>query len=110
MDKLPRLEMLRVLASDAKRLTDARERCFTIHHTADIDSAGDEVEITSRRIIEARIPTTYHVGHGHIVDGTLTTSPQIDIVISDCGAPVLFTTENGSEYFPFESVHAIGEV
>ena len=110
IDKPPGLEILRVLASDAKKLTDARERCLTIHRTADIDSAGDEVEVAVRKVIGARIPINYHVGHGHIVDGSLTTSPQIDIVVSDSSAPVLFATDNGSEYFPFESVHAIGEV
>ena len=107
---LPKIEILRVLTSDAKRLSDARERCLTIHHTADIRSAGDEVEMAARRVIRGKLPATYHVGHGHIVDATLATSPQIDVVISDSSAPVLFSTENGSEYFPCESVHAIGEV
>jgi hypothetical protein len=109
-DNVPKMELLRVLMSDARRLVDARERCLTIHHTADIRSAGDEVEVTTRKLIRGKVPSSYHVGHGHIVDASLASSPQIDVVVSDNTAPVLFTTENGSEYFPYESVHAIGEV
>jgi hypothetical protein len=109
-DNVPQMEILRVLMSDAKRLFDARERCSTIHHTDDVRAAGDEVECAVQKVIRGKVPATYHVGHGHIVDATLATSPQIDVIISDSSAPVLFTTENGSEYFPYESVHAIGEV
>jgi hypothetical protein len=109
-DNVPQMEITRVLMSDAKRLSDARERCLTIHHTADVRTAGDEVEVAVRKVIRGKVPASYHVGHGHIVDATLATSPQIDVIITDSTAPVLFTTENGSEYFPFESVHAIGEV
>lgn len=109
-DNVPQMEITRVLMSDAKRLFDARERCATIHHTKDTDAAGDEVEVAVRNVIRQKVPASYHVGHGHIVDATLAVSPQFDVIISDSSAPVLFTTENGSEYFPYESVHAIGEV
>jgi hypothetical protein len=71
---------------------------------------GDEVEVAVRNVIREKVPASYHVGHGHIVDATLAVSPQIDVIVTDTSAPVLFTAENGSEYFPYESVHAIGEV
>jgi hypothetical protein len=35
-DNIPQMEILRVLMSEAKRLSDARERCLTILDTKDI--------------------------------------------------------------------------
>ena len=57
-DKVTRLELLRVLSSDASDY--ARERCATIHHTTDIRASGDEVEVTVRQMIreKARQATT----------------------------------------------------
>jgi hypothetical protein len=46
-----------------------------------------------------------------VVDSQLTQSPQLDVIIADNrSAPVLFQTENGTEYFPYESVYAFGEI
>lgn len=109
-DKVTRLELLRVLSSDASKLFAARERCATIHHTTDIRASGDEVEVTVRQMIREKVPASHHVGHGHIVDATLASSPQFDVILSDISAPILFKTENGTEYFPYESVHAIGGI
>ena len=51
------------------------------------------------------------VGHGHIVDSQLNVSAQFDIIIVDASStPILFDGKNGTEYFPYESVYAVGEV
>ncbi len=108
---LPRLEFEKVLRADAAEIFAAREKAQIIHQGKDIDAAGDEVEMAVRRVIRRKLPNSYYVGHGHIVDSELTQSPQLDVIIADnSDAPILFATENGTEYFPYESVYAVGEV
>ena len=107
----PQLEINRVLLAEAADMVAARTKCAIIHHTSDIDAAGDEVEMCVRHILRSRIGNNYCVGHGHICDVTWKTSPQFDIVIADNALfTSLFRTANGTEYFPFETVYAVGEV
>jgi len=109
--KLSKLELEQVMQSDAAEMVAARKKAILIHHTRDIDAAGDEVEKAVRRVIQRKLPTDYYIGHGHAVDSQLNTSPQFDIVIAENSrSPILFVTENGTEYFPYESVYAIGEI
>jgi hypothetical protein len=110
-NKLHKLELMRVFNSDANEMIQARERAITVHRTSDIDAAGDEVEEAVRRVLRRKLPTTYYTGQGHIVDAALSVSPQLDIIIANnSAAPILFRSENGTEYFPFESVYAFGEI
>ncbi len=82
-----------------------------MHQGRDIRTAGDEVELTFRKVLRRKLPASYYVGHGHVVDRQLHESSQLDVVIANnAGSPILFQAENGSEYFPYESVYAIGEV
>ncbi len=107
----PRFEFEQVLRSDAADIPAAREKARIMHHWHDIRAAGDEVEIAFRKVLRRKLPASYYVGHGHIVDQQLHVSPQLDVVIADNnGAPILFQAEDGSEYFPYEGVYAIGEV
>jgi hypothetical protein len=109
-DALPRLELENVLRADGAEIIAAREKARLIHRTRDID-AGDEVEESVRKVIRRKLPTSYYIGHGHVVDSSLTSSPQMDVVIADnSGSPILFMTENGTEYFPYEAVYAVGEI
>ena len=95
---------------DTNKLREAREAGRSIHATKDIDAAGDEVEIPIRDVLRSRLSRKFYVGHGHIVDSTLKTSPQLDVIIADdANTPVLWKAQNGMEYMPFESVYAIGE-
>jgi len=108
---LPKLELEKVLLSDAAEIFAAREKARMIHGTHNIGAAGDEVEKVVRKILRRKLPQVYHVGHGHIVDAHSATSPQIDVIIADNSvSPVLFESENGTQYFPYEAVYAIGEV
>lgn len=105
------LELLKVFQLDALELTNARDRGKILHKSKDISAAGDEVEIVFREILRRKLPNRYYVGHGHIVDKSLNSSPQFDVIIADnTNAPILFRSQKGSEYFPYESVYAIGEV
>jgi hypothetical protein len=100
-----------VFLHDAADLVAARQKGVLIHHTRDIDAAGDEVEIAARDVLKRRLARGYYVGHGHIVDSRLVTSPQLDVIVADnSNTPVLFRTENNTEYTPYESVYAVGEV
>ncbi|HJQ33142.1 MAG TPA: DUF6602 domain-containing protein [Pyrinomonadaceae bacterium] len=109
--ELRKLELAKVLQKDAEEIFAAREKALLIHASRDIDAAGDEVEMAVRKVIRRKLASKYYVGHGHILDAELTTSPQLDVVLADnSGAPILFRAENGTEYFPYESVYAIGEV
>jgi len=109
--KLPKLELERVLQRDAAEIVDAHKKAQIIHRTRDIDTAGNEVEQAVRNVIRRKLPIAYYVGHGHVVDSELVTSPQLDVIIADnTGAPILFQAEDGTEYFPYESVYAIGEI
>ena len=110
-NRLRKLELEKVLLADAADIVAAREKAQIIHHTKDIGAAGDEVEQTVRNVLRRKLPTSYYIGHGHIVDKQLKTSPQLDVIIADnVGAPILFQARNGTEYFPYEAVYAIGEV
>lgn len=107
----PKLEMEKVLQSDAREIIGARERGRLINKTRDIDSSGNEIEQVVRRILRKKLSQIYHVGHGHVVDSNGKTSRQLDIIVADnVGAPLLFEAEDGTQYFPYESVYAIGEV
>lgn len=105
------LEIEKVFQMDAAEMVAAREKAMLIHHTRDIDAAGDEVEKSVRNAIRRKLPTSYYIGHGHVVDSRLNCSNEIDIVIADnLSTPILLKSANGAEYFIFESVYAIGEI
>jgi hypothetical protein len=107
----PSFELNNVLKLEAEELIVARDRAISIHHSGDIDAAGDEVEKKVREIIRRKLPLDYYIGHGHIVDEILNYNGQHDIIIADnSGSPILFKAENGTEYFPYESIYAVGEI
>ena len=109
--KLAQLELLKVFQLDALELLSAHNRGKVIHTSKNISAAGDEVEITFREILKRKLPNRYYVGRGHIVDNALNSSSDFDVIIADnANSPILFRTQKGNEYFPFESVYAIGEV
>lgn len=111
VEKLKSLPLLKAFTADAKEIMAAYERMKLIHSTGDIRASGDEVENKYRELIRKKLPQHFYTGHGHIVDFQLNLSSQLDIIISDNrAAPILFRTENGTEYFPYESVYAFGEI
>lgn len=96
---------------EASKLLEAKKSVGIIHKTGDIDASDDELEIPFRQMLTKRLPFKYYVGHGHIVDSNLNVSPQFDVIIADSSATqVLYDVENGNQYFPYESVYAVGEI
>lgn len=101
----------KVYHEDVQALLSSRRAGAVIHSTGDIRASGDETEIALRHFLRKRLPQKYLVGHGHVVDRFLTVSPQCDVIIADNSAtPVLLEGKDGLQYFPYESVYAIGEV
>jgi len=104
------LSIPKFFSDEAKILLKAREDCIAIHHS-DIRAAGNEVEIAVRRWLERMLPDVVSVGHGHIIDQESNISPQLDCILRDKRhLPTLFTAADGTEYTPFDSVYAIGEI
>jgi hypothetical protein len=100
-----------VYQAEVDRLLNSRNKSRTIHGSGNIAASGDELEEPFRAVLRRRLPSKFFIGHGHVVDEELNVSPQFDIVIADNNAtPILFEGENGLQYFPWESVYAIGEI
>ena len=86
-------------------------RAGQIHGTKDIRAAGNEVEIAAREYVARTLPSKFHVTHGHLIDRVGAVSPQLDIIVSDNTLlPALMKTRDGTEYVPFDSTYALGEV
>jgi hypothetical protein len=109
--KIPKIEILALLKEEVQEIFSAREKGKSLHKGKNIRAAGDEVENTIRRIIRRKLPIKYYVSQGHIADESLKISSQLDLIIADnSGSPVLFTSENGTEYFPYESIYSFAEI
>jgi hypothetical protein len=104
-------EINKVYQEEAAQLTEARNRSKVIHGSGDIDASGDEIEVPFRNFLRRKLPFQYYLSQGHIVDQELRVSPQLDVIVADNNAtPILFKGQNGTEYFPYESVYLIGEI
>jgi len=100
-----------IYKQEASKLLEAKNSVGIVHKTGDIDASGDELEIPFRQMLSKRLPTKYYVGHGHIVDSDMNVSPQFDVIIVDTSATqILYDGENGTQFFPYESVYAVGEI
>lgn len=104
-------DILRDYQQEAAKIIQARKSSKILHDAGDIDASGDEIEQPVRDFLARKMPAQYSVCHGHIVDSTLTTSPQLDVLVVDTSAtPVLFEGKNGTTCFPYESVYLYGEI
>jgi hypothetical protein len=109
MDKLFEIENLYQL--DALEIFHSRAKSKIIHRTSDIKASGNEIEETIRKILKNKLPTSFYVSNGHIVDKNLKSSNQFDILIADnTTSPVLFTTNDKTDYLTYESIYAVGEI
>ena len=55
-------------STSAERILSSRTKSQIAHKTRDLRASGDEVEIPARDLFREKLPPSYHVGHGHIVD------------------------------------------
>lgn len=112
MTKKPRkLDVCATFANGAREILAAREQGGQIHGTSDIRAAGNEVEVAVREYVARTLPSKFHVTHGHLIDRVGAVSPQLDIIVSDNALlPALMRARDGTEYVPFDSTYAFGEV
>ena len=100
-----------IFKTEAEILIKAREKSIQIHGTANIKAAGNEVEVEVRNFLERMLPKNLYVTQGHLIDKNGIVSTQLDLIISEkSNLPSLFTTHDGTEYIPIDSVYAIGEI
>lgn len=96
---------------DARAILETRDKAIRIHGSGDIKAAGNEIESAVRSSLGNRLPSSVRITHGHIIDWRGEVSQQFDIIIAhSLSATALLTTEDGTEYIPYEAVLALGEV
>jgi hypothetical protein len=96
---------------DARRIMAAREEAIRIHGAGNIDAAGDHLERQVRSILSSRVPSRYCVVQGHIVDYNGRVSPQLDVIVTESlTARSLFQGADGTNFVPYESVYAVGDI
>lgn len=76
-----------------------------------IRAGGDQVELAVKQFLIDKLHPKYHVCDGHLIDNSLKSSPQFDIVICENSKnPVLFNLADKSELVYYETVYCFGEV
>jgi hypothetical protein len=111
LSELHRINLAPFLGEDANSLLRAREETSRLHASGDIRAAGNQVEVQARNVFRRRLSARYRITHGHAADYRGFVSPQIDIIVTDSlSAPPLIQAEDGTEYVPYETVFAFGEV
>jgi hypothetical protein len=109
--KLAKLELHKAMQLNAEDIIAAARKGEIVHSSRNIAASGRFLEKAVCDVLRRLLPSRYHVGQGHVVDSKLKASPQYDVIIADStNSPVLFQDPQGTEWFPYESVYAIGEV
>ena len=89
----------------------AHSQVKLIHNTGDIPASGSQLEIAVRNFFQKKLPEKYYLSNGHIIDTSLATSPQMDLIIADnFKTPILYRTYNDTEYLTYESIYSYAEI
>lgn len=89
----------------------AHNQVRLIHNTGDIPASGNQLEIAIRNFLKKKLPEKFYISNGHIIDSKLSTSPQLDLIISDnFRTPILYKTFDDTEYLTYESIYAYAEI
>lgn len=97
--------------NEADGINIAHSEVKLIHNSGDIPASGNQFEIAIRNFFKIKLPEKYYICKGHIIDSTLSTSPQLDLIIADnFRMPILYKTFDGTEYLTYESVYAYAEI
>ena len=96
---------------EAEGIDIAQSQVKLIHNTGNIRASGDHFEIAVRNFFRTKLPDKYYISNGHIIDTTLSTSPQLDMIIADnFRTPILYKTFDNTEYLTYESIFAYAEI
>jgi hypothetical protein len=89
----------------------AQNQVKLIHNSGDIPSSGSQLEVAIRNFFKRKLPVKYYISNGHIIDTTLSTSPQLDLIIADnFRTPILYKTFDDTEYLTYESIYSYAEI
>ncbi len=89
----------------------AQSQVKLIHNTGDIPASGSQLEIAIRNFFKKKLPEKYYISNGHIIDTSLSTSPQLDLIIADnFRTPILYKTFDETEYLTYESIYGYAEI
>lgn len=96
---------------EAEGISIAQSQVKLIHNTGNISASGSHFEIEIGKFFRTKLPEKYYISNGHIIDTTLSASPQLDLIIADnFRTPILYKTYNGTEYLTYESIYAYAEI
>ena len=89
----------------------AQNQVRLIHNSGDIYASGSQLEVAIRNFFKKKLPEKYYISNGHIIDTSLSTSPQLDLIIADnFRTPILYRTFDETEYLTYESIYAYAEI
>lgn len=96
---------------EADGLDIAQSQVKLIHNAGNIPSSGSQLEVAVRNFFRRKLPEKYYISNGHIIDNSLSTSPQLDLIIADnFRTPVLYKTYDETEYLTYESIYSYAEI
>jgi len=97
--------------SEADHIRIAQSQVKLIHNSGGINSSGIQFEVAVREFFKLKLPNKYYISNGHIIDKSLKTSPQLDLIIADnFKTPILYKTLDESEYLTYESIYSYAEI
>jgi len=106
-----KFELSQVYKTYADQLLLAASISGIMLESSNMDSAGEQIEGSLRKLLADLLPQRVCVSHGHIVDKNASISNQQDVLIADSFySRSLIKSLDGTEFYPYESVYATGEV
>lgn len=111
--KIPevKFELKKVYETFKEQLLMAGNVSNFLINNSNINASGNQVEGSVRTFLKQFLPDRVNITQGHIVDIDAKISYQQDILISDnLYSKHLIKTLDGTEFLPYESIFATGEV
>lgn len=106
-----KFELAQVYKTYAEQLQLAANVSNFLLDSANINSAGQQVEGSLRVLLKNLLPDRISVTQGHIVDKKANVSYQQDILITESFyTKSLIRSLDGTEFYPIEAIFASGEV
>jgi hypothetical protein len=106
-----KFELLKVYKAFKDQLLISGDISNILIDNSNIPASGNQVEGGVRNFLKQLLPNKVNVAQGHIIDSTSSISYQQDILISDYfNSKSLIKTLDETEFLPYESIYATGEV
>ena len=106
-----KFELMKVYKTFKDQLLISGDISNLLIDNSNIPAAGNQVESSIRIFLKQMLPNRIHISQGHIIDKKSKISYQQDILISDnLNSKFLIKTLDKTEFIPFETIYATGEV